>query len=291
MSPVSTSAVRVGDLSLAVHDWGGRGSPVLLAHATGFHGLVWRPVAERLVVAGRRVWSFDFRGHGDSDPSPDGYAWERFADDVTEVVAALGLGSDPALLTVGHSKGAAALLLAESARPGTIRRAWCFEPVVIPGEPTAPNPNFPLAVGARRRRNRWDTPEDARRSWAARPPFGDLHPDALAAYVDHGLRRRPDGAWELRCSPEDEAATYAHGPAHGLWPALPTIQTTVRVVCGERSDAVTPSLAARIAARLPHGSAEVMANVGHFGPLEDPDATVTSILAFDDRPRGRAARS
>ncbi len=281
MHPVSTM-VRVGTRRVACHNWGGEGDPVVLAHATGLHGLVWRPVAERLVAAGRHVWSFDFRGHGDSDRSVDGYAWERFGDDAAGVLAALGFGSDPGLLTVGHSKGAAALLLAEVARPGTIRRAWCYEPVIIPGEPQDPDPDVPLAVGARRRRTQWDTPEEAYRSWAARPPFAALHPDALAAYVEHGLQRRTDGTWELKCAAEDEAATYAHGPSHGLWPALPRIHSTVRVVCGERSDAVPPRLAARIAARLEHGSVEVMPGVGHFGPLEDPDAAVASILAFDD---------
>ncbi|HSO95838.1 MAG TPA: alpha/beta hydrolase [Acidimicrobiia bacterium] len=281
MPPVST-IVRVGAYDLACHDWGGVGDPVVLAHATGFHGVVWRPVAERLVTAGRRVWSFDFRGHGDSDRSREGYAWERFADDVSGLLASLGLASDPRLLTVGHSKGATALLLAEAAQPGLIGRAWCFEPVVIPGDPTAPDPTFPLAVGARRRRATWDTPDDAYRSWAARPPFAALHPDALAAYVEFGLRRRPDGRWDLKCAPTDEAATYAHGPAHGLWTALPAIRATVRVVCGERTDAVPARLAERIAARLEHGSAEVMTGVGHFGPLEDPDAAVASILAFDE---------
>jgi pimeloyl-ACP methyl ester carboxylesterase len=280
MPPVSTM-LRVGTQRVASHDWGGDGPPVILAHATGFHGLVWRPVAERLVAAGRRVWSFDFRGHGDSDPSADGYAWERFGDDVTGVLAALGVSDDPRLLSVGHSKGAAALLLAEAARPGTIHRAWCYEPVVIPGDARDPDPEFPLAVGARRRRNRWDTLDEAYRSWAARPPFAALDPDALAGYVEHGLRRRADGSWELKCTPDDEAATYAHGPSHGLWAALPAIHSTVRVVCGEASDAVGPALAARIAARLPHGSVEVMTGVGHFGPLEDPAATAASILAFD----------
>jgi pimeloyl-ACP methyl ester carboxylesterase len=280
--PAVSTMVRVGTQGIAVHDWGGEGAPILLAHATGFHGLVWRPVAERLVAAGRHVWSFDFRGHGDSDRSTNGYAWERFGEDAAGVLATLDLGTDRQLVTVGHSKGATALLLAEAAHPGTVRRAWCYEPVVIPGEPGDPNPDFPLAVGARRRRATWDTPEEAYRSWAARPPFADLDPDALAAYVEDGLRRRSDGAWELKCAPEDEAATYAHGPAHGLWPALPTIHTTVRVVCGERSDAVPPRLAERIAARLPHGSVEVMGDVGHFGPLEAPGAASASILAFND---------
>ena len=32
-------------IRLVVHDWGGDGAPVLLAHPTGFHGRVWEPVA------------------------------------------------------------------------------------------------------------------------------------------------------------------------------------------------------------------------------------------------------
>ncbi|GIU87162.1 MAG: hypothetical protein KatS3mg009_1677 [Acidimicrobiia bacterium] len=66
-APSSHRFTTDGGLALAVHDWGGTGRPVLLAHPTGFHGIVWAPVARRLVAAGCRVWSFDFRGHGDSD--------------------------------------------------------------------------------------------------------------------------------------------------------------------------------------------------------------------------------
>ena len=81
------SFVAPSGLTLAVHAWGGTGDPVLLAHPTGFHGVVWQPVAERLVDTGCRVWSFDFRGHGDSDPSPDGgYSWDGFADDAAAVL-------------------------------------------------------------------------------------------------------------------------------------------------------------------------------------------------------------
>jgi len=72
MTRTEHSFVAPSGLSLAVHDWGGTGDPVLLSHPTGFHGVAWQPVAERLIARGRRVWSFDFRGHGDSDKTPDG---------------------------------------------------------------------------------------------------------------------------------------------------------------------------------------------------------------------------
>ena len=95
---------------VAVHDLGGSGPPLLLAHATGFHGMVWAPVAARLAEHFRCI-SFDERGHGDSDPAPGGdYDWNGFATDALAVVDALGLG--PELVAAGHSCGGALLLLA-----------------------------------------------------------------------------------------------------------------------------------------------------------------------------------
>ncbi len=275
--------IPVGGVQLARHDWGGVGEPVVLAHATGFHGLVWRPVAERLVEAGRRVWSFDFRGHGASEPSRDGYAWGRFAEDLLGILGGLGLAGDPSLLTVGHSKGAAALLLAELAAPGTIRRAWCYEPVVVPDPPD--DFDNPLARSARRRRAVWSSPEEARRSWGGRPPLDALAAASLDAYVAGGLRHEGDERWVLACDPEHEAQVYEHAAAHRLWLDRGALDLQVRIVCGERSDAVTPRLGARLAAGIPNATLEVLPGLGHFGPLEDPDAATASILAFDDETR------
>ena len=54
---------------VAAWDLGGDGPPVLMAHATGFHGLVWRPMAADL--ADFHCYSFDERGHGDSARPPE----------------------------------------------------------------------------------------------------------------------------------------------------------------------------------------------------------------------------
>jgi pimeloyl-ACP methyl ester carboxylesterase len=96
--------------ALAVHEWAAPGAnaddaPILLAHPTGFHGRIWAPVAGRLVAAGHRVWSFDFRGHGDSDTpdvNGDDYSWDGFARDAIAVIDHLGLAGHPALLAGGH---------------------------------------------------------------------------------------------------------------------------------------------------------------------------------------------
>jgi pimeloyl-ACP methyl ester carboxylesterase len=280
-APVSSRRIDAGDVELAVHDWGGDGPPALLAHPTGFHGRVWAPVAARLVARGRRVLSFDFRGHGDSD-APDGdYSWHLFASDVRAVADHFGVAGDPALVACGHSKGAAALLLAEAATPGTFRRVWAYEPIVFPNdEPLPPRPDFPMSVAARKRRNEWSSVAAAFAAYRSKPPLAVMTDESLLAYVEYGLRDRGDGVLELKCAPEIEARVYAMGPNHDLWARLPGVAAEVLVVCGETSTDIGATLGARIVERLPHGRLEVMPGCGHFGPQQDPDATVASILAL-----------
>jgi pimeloyl-ACP methyl ester carboxylesterase len=284
---VVSSRIVANGVALVVHDWGGSGEPVLLAHPTGFHGRVWAPIAQRLIANGRRVWSFDFRGHGDSDAPDIEYAWAEFADDVTAVARHLGIAGDRSLLACGHSKGAAALLLAEVAEPATFPRIWAYEPIVFATETALPPaPDFPMSKIARRRRNAWQSTDEAFAAYRSKPPLDVMTVESLRAYVDYGLRDRGDGVLELKCSPEVEARVYAMGPNHGLWTRLPEIDANVRVVCGERSTDIGPTLARAIADRLPNGRLEVVPGVGHFGPQQDPDAAVASMLAFAAQPGG-----
>jgi pimeloyl-ACP methyl ester carboxylesterase len=278
---VTSHRFDANGVGLVVHDWGGDGDPVLLAHATGFHGRVWQPIATRLVARGAHVWSFDFRGHGDSD-APDGdYSWLRFADDALAVAEHLRLARDPRLLACGHSKGGASLLLGEADRPGTFARIWTYEPVMFPTEqPLPPQEEFPMAQVARRRRNRWTSPDEAFAAYSAKTPLDVLQPDAMRAYVDYGLRPRAGGNFELKCAPDIEARVYSMGPNHDAWAKLPGIHAPTLVGCGERSTDIGPSLATRVAERLPNGRVEVFLGLGHFGPQQDPDAIVESMLRF-----------
>lgn len=285
MPPVRSEITRSGEVALAVHDWGGDGSPVLLAHPTGFHGVVWAPVAERLVERGYHVWSFDFRGHGDSGRSPDGYQWHGFARDVDHVTRHLGLVGDPRLLAAGHSKGASALLLDEADHPGRYARLWCYEPIMFPTTDLRPSDDNPLSRSARRRRAVWPTRVEAEQNFASKPPLDVLDASALHAYVEYGLGPTEDGAFKLKCRPADEAAIYAMGFVNGVFDRLADVHAPTVVACGEDTDAITPTFARRIADALPNGSVEVFAGLGHFGPLEDPARIVESIVAFEARTR------
>jgi pimeloyl-ACP methyl ester carboxylesterase len=283
-APTSHAFVSPSGVTLVVHDWGGDGDPVLLAHPTGFHGRAWAPVAAGLVARGRRVWSFDFRGHGDSDRSPDGtYSWSEFAQDALAVAHHLEVAGDPRLLAAGHSKGGASLLSGSVTEPTAYPRIWTFEPIIIPVDaPILAAQDNPLSQGARRRRDQWPSRDEALASYSSKPPLNALAPDALQAYVEYGLRDRDDGTVELKCRPEDEAMMYTMGASLGLYPQLGEIAVPVLVGSGADTMSITPEMAGQIASRLPHGSLEVWKGRGHFGPLEDPDLAVTSMLRFAD---------
>ena len=214
-APESHGFVADG-IRLVVHDWGGTGAPVLLAHPTGFHGRIWAPVAERLVGAGRRVYSFDFRGHGDSDAPPldeENYSWHGFADDALAVTRHLELDGRADLLAAGHSKGGAALLLGEAGAAGTYPRVWAYEPIMFASEaPLPPQQEFAMAESARRRRNAWPSVAAAYDAYASKPPLNVMTPESLHAYVDYGLRDRGDGDVRAQVPARGRGADLRDGP-------------------------------------------------------------------------------
>ena len=263
-------------VQVAYTDLGGSGSPILFAHATGFHGHVWRPVVSELGDDFHSV-VFDERGHGDTAPSPEGQSWHGFAVDALAVVDDAGL-SRP--FGVGHSAGGAALLLAELARPGTFRAIWCFEPIVPPVVGTMPPGSRanPLAEGARRRREVFDSFDAAYENYAGKPPFSALDPAALRAYVDFGFEALEDGTVRLKCRRDVEAATYEMAVHHGAVERLHEIRCPVVLASGGRTDTpFGPDLMASLAPRMVDGRAEPFPSLGHFGPLEDPPAIAASI--------------
>jgi pimeloyl-ACP methyl ester carboxylesterase len=263
---------------LAVHDLGtgsADGEPVLLAHATGFHGCVWQPLASHLHH--RHAYAPDLRGHGDSTSPADGnFAWDGFADDVLAVVDALDLQGVDA---IGHSKGGAALLLAEQRRPTTFRSLYLYEPVVIPPHIAAMAPGAnPLSEGARRRRAVFPSRDAAFDNFAGKPPFDVLDPAALRAYVDHGFEDQPDGTVRLKCAPEHEAEVYQMGSRHGAYDHLASVACPVTIARGGDNTGFGPAAFADVIAQaLPHGRLEVFDDLGHFGPLERPAEVAAAI--------------
>jgi len=267
--------VTTDEVGIAYYELGGSGPVLLLAHATGFCGAVLGPLAARLADRHRCI-VFDMRGHGASDRPPGGdFGWYGFAGDVLAVVDHLGLDGATGF---GHSCGGAALLLAEQSRPGTFAALYCFEPIVLAAD-TPHTPTLegnPLSAGARRRRETFGSRDEALANFSTKAPFDQLRPDVLAAYVDNGFGPDAEGI-RLRCRREDEARIYGHSLAHDAYAHLHEIGCPVTLACGAETDAIGPETLRCFARRLAESQVEVFSDLGHFGPLEDPETVARSV--------------
>jgi pimeloyl-ACP methyl ester carboxylesterase len=234
---------------------------------------VWLPVVEYL-ESEFHCYGLDQRAHGDSDrPGDDNFAWSGLGDDVHNAIDALGLTTP---FGAGHSSGAAALFLAEEAKPGTFRALWGYEPIVVPiDEPLGPTDN-PLSEGARRRREVFPSRDAAYQNYASKAPFSQLAPEALRAFVDYGFDDLDDGTVRLKCRGADEAQFYARQGSHAAFRDLASIACPVTMARG--SYGAPPAVFVdALAARLPHARTETMDGAGHFGPLERPEDIAASI--------------
>ena len=262
-----------------LHDLGGHGAPLLMTHGNGLNAGMWATVVPHLRDA-FHCWGLDFRGHGASRPQHDSMSVERprFVDEVLTAVNALG--GEP-MLAVGHSLGAASLLLAELHQPGTYRGLYLYEPVLVPAGFPRPDSDHELVVASRRRRIRFATVDEAYERFVSKPPFSRCEPTAVRAYVEIGTYPSGDDAVRLSCSGDTEARIYeASVPVVYSDFAAVTCPTVVA-----RGDSVAqwneipPQVAQPIAEALGNGRLEAFAELSHFGPMENGELVAKSIRA------------
>ena len=273
----STSGVKV-----ALHELGGAASlpPLVCAHATGFHGRVFGPMAAAGLATSFHCVGADLRGHGDSE-IPDGldFDWRGFCDDIVTVLDHLGASPERPAFGVGHSMGGAALLMAELARPGTFAGLYLFEPIVPPAaQPEMAGAN-PMAEAAERRREVFPSFDHAVANYASKPPLDRLRADALHAYVAHGFAPLADGTVRLKCRGRSEAATFRMAGGHGTFARLGEVGCPVTIAMGVPMEMGPAAFAPAAAAALPQGRLEHFDHLSHFGPLEAPDEIAAAVLA------------
>jgi pimeloyl-ACP methyl ester carboxylesterase len=251
---------------IAGYELGGTGDTLLVAHATGLCGAMYQLLADHLTDR-FRVVAFDFRGHGDSNATPDlDYGWERMAEDVAAVTEHIDGGP---LHGFGHSMGGAALLLAERNAPSTFESMYLFEPIIFSSEFSTEGQNV-MAAAARRRRPEFDSRAEVLYRYASRPPFNQVHAGFLAAYIDSGFADLPDGRVRLKCPPEVEAQIFSNGGRVELG-AVRDITTPIVVGVGHDEPGSNPSrLGPPLVEALRRGRLIRYDHIGHFGPLQDP---------------------
>jgi pimeloyl-ACP methyl ester carboxylesterase len=277
-----SSHIEANGVRLHVLDWGGSGTPIVIVHATGLLGCVYRPLAERLSAVGH-VFSIDQRGHGDSGPAPDArYDWESTMLDLAGVLDANGWRGVRAF---GHSAGATAIGSLGTERPELISRAVLVEPVVFES-PDAPELGWrnPFVERTLKRKRVFDSVDAMFANFDRKPPYSSWRKDMLRDYCEFGTRATADGRRELKCTPEIEARLYdTSRDFDGLGRIIRSPVKSL-ILFGAAGDSLGIPLAEKIANRAANGRVIVVPDTGHFMPMQVPDYVSEQTVSFFSEP-------
>jgi pimeloyl-ACP methyl ester carboxylesterase len=213
-------------------------------------------------------------------------SWWPLADELIAEVERLG---HPPVVGLGHSLGAVTTLMAAQRRPDLFERVILMDPPLLPWSirriirlisPLGPGCRgrfFPLAKGAMRRKDRFESRAEAQAYWGRKAFFKGFHPPCFEAYVEHGLQPNGQGGLTLRIPKELEARVFATTPHR-----LPTgpIDTPIHYLYATgRGSIYELGGFAGTMRHYPHIDF-VRVEEGHMFPLEKPQATAEMVKAL-----------
>ena len=122
----------VDGVTIAMHDFGGTGSPVLLSHATGFHAHCWEPVAHAL-NSHHHVVGLDHRGYGDAETvNPATMTWDQYGLDALAAARDLYANHDEPIIGIGHSMGGKMAWSLAASQPDRVKALVLMAPDGFP---------------------------------------------------------------------------------------------------------------------------------------------------------------
>ncbi len=266
-------------LTLAVERYGDGERAVIFAHGGGQTRHAWDGTARTVAARGWSAYSFDLRGHGESDRAPDGvYDFDGFARDVAAVAALVGR---PAVLVGASLGGAAALLWAgeHGGDGGGNARGLVLVDIGVRSR----DAGVERIIGfMQRHADGFASLEDAATAVAAYAPQRErsARPEGLRK----NLRLDGDGRYRWHWDPQllanfdlDAVARSARIEA-----ALRALRIPMTVVHGGRSD-VLDAATAEETARLGHGTVTSVGNATHMVAGDANDVFSEALLGFLER--------
>jgi pimeloyl-ACP methyl ester carboxylesterase len=269
-------------VGLVADAYGESGSPpVLLLHGGGQTRHAWGTAATALAAAGRRAYSVDLRGHGNSDWSPDGvYGLGRFAADVEAM--ATGLYARPAL--VGASLGGLSSLVAIGESEQPIATALVLVDVAPRVEREGGQKIGDFMRGGMRG---FDSLDEAADSIAAFLPHRPRPKDLSG--LEKNLRRRGDGRWYWHWDPRFIANQEGVDGQEGLVrhdrlaEAARHVTVPTLLVRGRMSDIVSDESVRELRELIPHAEVVDVAGAGHMVAGDKNDAFNEAVIEFIQR--------
>jgi pimeloyl-ACP methyl ester carboxylesterase len=224
----------------------------------------WAPAAERLSDR-YRVVALDFRGHGESEPSPGGaYALDDYSDDVGRLLKGLGLKR---VVLVGHSHGGKIATAYAALNLDAVSAVIAVDSDIA-GD-TDGVPEHAAATG-------WGSSAEVADYLGAMQPYATSA--AIERQAVHLAVELPGGGWALRASP---GVLESHVDTN-LYPEWSRLRCPALVLRGRASTVLTHEAAVGLREAVPGARIAELEGAGHWPHQEVPGAFDATLRWFLD---------
>ena len=245
-------------------EWGApTAPPVVFLHGITGHARTWDDEA-RLLAERFHVLVLDQRGHGDSDPAPDGdYSDAALLGDLEAFVEALGLTR---LTLVALSLGGRVAINYAGRHPERVERLVVVDigPEIAPAGRARGSQLMAAAP------ERFETLEDVVAYQRASNP---LYAERMLRHrAQHAVRPLPTGGftWKYDRALREAIREGRLRIPDDLWPQWRAIQCPTLLVRGAASDVLSDETAKRMLEELPSARLTVVPDAGHTVPGDQP---------------------
>lgn len=270
------------------HDFGGQGPILHFAHANAYPPGCYRLLMEEfshdyhaIGIKHRALWP-------DAQPQ-EVRNWRRIADDLIDFFDSQSLQG---VVGMGHSLGAVVTVFAALKRPDLFSHLVLIEPAFLTSQqlfwlhltpPALRKRIWPMASGALKRRDTWDSPQAVFDSYRRKRIFSRLSDEALWDFIRHGTRRKDHAQADSKevtlTFPKNwEAHIYTLAPR--VWESLKQITHPTLAIRATETNVIAPETWQTWQSLQPEAKFVQIPETGHLVPMERPNVLAQIILEF-----------
>ena len=218
-----------------------------------------------------------------NEKDPESFdSWETLGSDIVNLTAEL----DRPVVSIGHSMGSAAILMAAVQKPEYFRKIVLIEPVLIPRYapfflkkfPSFAKRRWPLARQTINRVDRWGSREAAFEHYRPKAVFKRISDDVLWDYINAGVTINNHGEYELTFTKEWELQCYLK--VHNCWSLFKNLKVPVLIIRGSKSNTLSKRTWGKLKNIAPNNKYIEVPDCGHLVPFERPEIVASHISAW-----------
>ena len=259
------------------------GPRIMVSHGCGLAADAYLPYWS-LLLERFDLFAFDLRSHG---WNPPGNLWTHtipsFVQDCERVLDTVRTNcGDKPVTGVFHSLSALVALLTQ-AKGHPYSALVLFDPPVYPAgghQGHQVEISEAMGAGARKRRDRFDSPEQLVQRLLRSPAHQRMVPGAAALMAETTLRPSGNtGGYELRCPKEHEAQVFDYMFGWATWVDLKDVSCPVKVIGSDPTEQYSfiPAMDLRTLVEVNY---DFIPETTHFLQLEQPEQCAALTVAF-----------